>query len=132
MVRPNPQAEKAEICERIADGQSLAEICRSEHMPKKTLVYEWLRDDKAFAEDYARARETQADSDADAINDIADKVLRGEIEPQAARVAIDAKKWAAGVRKPSKYGPKLELAGDADKPLMVTTVKYVVSDPGAR
>ncbi len=31
-----------EICDRIADGESLVKICSDAKMPKKTAVYEWL------------------------------------------------------------------------------------------
>ena len=34
----------------------------------------------------------------------------GLIDPNAARVAIDAYKWSAGKRKPKKYGEKVEIA----------------------
>ena len=45
-----------EICDRIADGESLVKICSDAKMPKKTAVYEWLLRHKEFAEIYARAR----------------------------------------------------------------------------
>ncbi|MCF1502182.1 hypothetical protein L0F51_00185 [Afifella sp. H1R] len=72
----------------------------------------WLQVNDAFRQQYARARSEQADADADAIGDIAERVLRGEVEPNAGRVAIDALKWSAGKRKPKKYGDKLAIGGD--------------------
>ncbi len=128
----NPAGAKAEICERLACGESLASICRDKHTPGLTLVYAWLRDDPQFAKDYARARETQADSDADAINDIAAKVLTGEVEPNAARVAIDALKWTAGRRLPKKYGDKLAIGGADDLPPVQTLNVTALSDEALR
>ena len=103
-----------EICQRIAEGQSLAEICRSEGMPTYRQVFYWLTKNEDFANNYARAREAQADADADAIGDMANQVRLGLLDPSAARVAIDAYKWTAGVRKPKKYGNKIAVGGDSD------------------
>jgi hypothetical protein len=63
-----------EICDRIADGESLVKICSDAKMPKKTAVYEWLLRHKEFAEIYARAREDQADTLADEIHAISDEL----------------------------------------------------------
>ncbi|WP_313349093.1 hypothetical protein [Paracoccus sp. (in: a-proteobacteria)] len=102
---------KDAICEAIACGDSLAKVLRKKGMPGYSTVIRWLRDDEDFRADYARAREAQADADADKIGDIVDKVLAGKLDPQAARAAIDALKWTAGKRQPKKYGDKLELEG---------------------
>ena len=100
-----------EICALLIEGRSLAEICRMDGMPKYRAVFYRLLKDESFANDYTRAREAQADADADSIGDIAQRVLIGDLDPTAARVAIDALKWTAGKRKPKVYGDKLELDG---------------------
>lgn len=99
----------AEICERISCGESLKSIVRDEHMPGERAVFQWLRTQDAFAQLYARAREAQADADADLVGDVAQRVMKGELDPNAARVAIDALKWSAGKRKPKVYGERLDL-----------------------
>lgn len=109
-----PEEIQDEICQRIAEGQSLAEICRSEGMPRYRQVFYCLSKSETFANNYARAREAQADADADAIGDMANQVRLGLLDPSAARVAIDAYKWTAGVRKPKKYGNKIAIGGDDD------------------
>ena len=45
-----------EVCERIADGQSLRHICDSEHMPDLATIKRWLRQDEAFRTQYTQAR----------------------------------------------------------------------------
>lgn len=74
-------------------------------------VFNWLGDEtkKEFLEQYARAKEEAADALADDIQDISDKVLKKEYDPQAARVAMDGKKWIASKLKPKRYGDKLEV-----------------------
>jgi transposase-like protein len=112
------------ICERLAEGASLAEICREDGMPAQRTVFQWLTKHESFAHDYARAREAQADADADAIGDMAAQVRRGELDPTAARVAIDAYKWTAGKRKPKVYGDKIDVTsgGEAMKAPIFQTI----------
>ncbi|MTH65061.1 hypothetical protein [Paracoccus shanxieyensis] len=100
---------KAAICEAIAEGKSLVQTLKAKGMPGYTAVMNWLREDEDFAASYARAREAQADADADKISFIASEVAAGNMDPQAARVAIDALKWTAGKRQPKKYGDKLDM-----------------------
>lgn len=107
--RKSNEEIKAAICEAIASGDSLVKILRESGMPGYRTVMTWLSEDEDFQQNYARAREAQGDAYADRIDDVADRVLSGEIDPQAARVAIDALKWSAGKRLPKKYGDKLGL-----------------------
>src|SRR4051794_12935835 len=62
----------AEICVRIADGESLRAICNDLHMPGKATVLRWLHDDEEFRDQYARARESQAEGFADDLIEISD------------------------------------------------------------
>lgn len=112
MGRPSKYSETLadEICWRIRCGESLKQIVRDEDMPEERTVYRWLDDERheAFRQQYARAREGMADADADSVSDIGRRVLTGEIDPQAARVAMDALKWSAGKRNAKKYGDKIQ------------------------
>lgn len=110
------------ILHGIAEGNSLVSILKEDdELPSYTTVMKWLREYPEFAANYARAREDQADNDADKIGDIAEQVVKGKIDPQAARVAIDAYKWAAGKRKPKVYGEKMMVGGSADMdPIQMT------------
>lgn len=121
------------ICMRIAEGESLREIVKTEGMPDRTTVYDWLLRDETFANQYTRAREEQADTLADEILAIADenpevdyirdkhgavidiKIDSGYVSYQKQR--IEARKWIAMKLKPKKYGDKLALGGDAENPL---------------
>lgn len=119
-------AYKAVICERIADGESLRQICGDDGMPATSTVFVWLTQDPQFAEQYARAREAQADAMFDDILSIADDGRNDWVEKRNAegqvigwqengeairrsQLRIDARKWMAGKLKPKKYGEKLEL-----------------------
>lgn len=118
----------AKFCSMIALGNSLRSVVQMKGMPGHTTVYRWLQQHEEFREHYAHAKEDSGDSDADKIEEIAEKVLRGEVDPQAGRVAMDAYKWTAGKKRPKKYGDRMQLAGDADSPLTVNLVKYAASN----
>lgn len=116
---------KLTICERIADGESLRSICDAEGMPATSTVFLWLTQDDAFAEQYARAREAQADALFDDILTIADDGRNDWMERKNAdgqdigwqengealrrsQLRIDARKWMAGKLKPKKYGDRIQ------------------------
>lgn len=99
----------AVICTQLAEGKSLRKICEAEGMPAPSTVYLWLQCHETFSEQYTRARSEQADSYADRIGDIAERAFEGEVDPNAARVAVDALKWAAGKLAPKKYGERVAV-----------------------
>ena len=118
------------ICIRIAEGESLREIVKTAGMPDRTVIYDWLLRHPEFANQYARAREEQADTLADEIIAIADespetvevrdkngKVLDIKIDSgyvNYQRQRIDARKWTAMKLKPKKYGDRVALEGVED------------------
>lgn len=128
MGRPSDYSHEVadQICERIADGESLKGICEDAEMPSKSTVFKWLSIHAEFADKYARARETQADAIFDEILDIADDGRNDWMERKDAedenlgwrengealrrsQLRIDARKWMAGKLRPKKYGEKLEI-----------------------
>jgi len=101
------QATADLICERIATGESLRSICRDKEIPDKATVLRWLQSDERleFRDQYARAREAQADHYFDAIIEIADDET---LDVNRSRLMVDARKWAAGKLRPKVYGEKVE------------------------
>ncbi len=73
------EALAAEICRRLAEGESLRAICADKAIPGISTVMGWLFDGNhgEFSEQYARAREAQAEIRADEIVDIADDASGG-------------------------------------------------------
>lgn len=114
------------ICERIADGESLRTICDSEDMPAKSTVFRWLAASEPFRDQYAHAREAQADSLVDDMLDIADDARNDWMVKRNAdgeqvgwqengdairrsQIRLDTRKWIAARMQPRKYGDKLDL-----------------------
>lgn len=122
-----------EICFRIVQGESLNRIVKnSDNMPDIATVYRWLLVNETFRNMYAQAKEDQADTLADEIQDISDErpmmtiVTDDEtIEKLDAvginrnRLRVDARKWIAAKLKPRKYGDRQIIAGDAENPLAI-------------
>lgn len=76
--------------ELISAGASVREACAELGIARATLI------DNVDADQYARAREEGYLSQADEILDWEHKLLNGEMDPQAARVALEARKWRLG------------------------------------
>lgn len=104
----------ARICAMIADGKSLRSIARESGIPTLTTIFEWLGSKPEFAEQYARAKDAQADAMSEDILEIADELPamteKGIDSADVAnrRLRIDTRKWLASKLKPKKYGDKLE------------------------
>jgi hypothetical protein len=108
-----------EICRRIAEGESLRRICSEEDMPKRRTVFDWLDAYEEFRTKYARAREWQAETHVDEMQDIADDArndwmevndpdnpgfrLNGE-HIQRSKVRLEQRRWYAEKLLPKKYG----------------------------
>lgn len=135
--RPSKYSDKlaARICERLAEGRSLREICGSDDMPPESTVRQWVVDDReGFSAQYARAREAQADLMAEEILDIADNASNDWMERngddnegwqvngehiQRSRLRVDSRKWLMSKLKPKKYGDKVQHSGDPDNPVQI-------------
>src|ERR1017187_8311979 len=114
MARPSDYTQETAftICERLVEGDSLRSICLADDMPAIRTVFQWLTKHKEFAQQYALAREAQADTLADEITDIADDGSNDWVEkygkdgkPEGweyngdhvnrSRLRVDARKWVA-------------------------------------
>lgn len=110
----------AEICRRLAGGESLRRICSDDHLPNDRTVRQWAADNRnGFYPQYARARDLGLDVMADEIIDIADdgqndyietedgrEVLNGE-HIQRSRLRVDSRKWYLSKLAPKRYGDRM-------------------------
>jgi hypothetical protein len=106
------------ICERLANGESLAEICADRSMPGLRTVVRWAAENEGFGAEYARAREAQAEVMDAKILATADEAGK---DPAAARVKIGAYQWRAAKLAPKRYSERQVLAGDPEAPLFPET-----------
>jgi hypothetical protein len=110
--KPRPSEYTAEtgetICDRIAEGESLAKICSDPSMPTRDTVRRWCSEHEDFRKEYEFAESFALDWLADETVDLADdfrpsvleKVSRGKVvrvrDPEAfqrCRLKIDVRWW---------------------------------------
>lgn len=108
-----------EICVRIANGESLRKICKDDDMPNLTTVWKWLNNNPELDKQYMRAREEQAETFVDEIQEISDAIIPlgpdGKIDNGAvnqARLRVDARKWIASKLKPKKFGDYTKIQAE--------------------
>jgi hypothetical protein len=115
-----------EICNRLALGESIRHITKDKHMPSSATIFNWLldADKRPFLEQYATARNIQAENMFEELNELADLSvhdIRGDDKSDNARVQarklqVDTRKWFLSKVLPKKFGDKLDLTSD-NKPL---------------
>ncbi len=121
------KALATEICGRMAEGETLTDICREEGMPSRETVRRWQDKHEGFSGVYTRAREMQADHYADMIiaiahdgsKDLVERQKRGETVKvvdqdhiQRDRLKVDALKWISSKMAPKSYGDRLQHTGE--------------------
>jgi hypothetical protein len=129
-----------EICRRLAEGQSLREICRTDGMPTETAVRLWAKQDRdGCAVRYTQAREAGYERLADELLEIADdgsndwvrrETERGAVEitldhehVSRSRLRVDTRKWMLSKMLPKVFGDRLQhanAAGDGDATVHIT------------
>lgn len=108
------------ICEKIAQKEPVHRFAGKDGLPSESVIYEWLAEDRSFAERYAHARARAAERFAFGALEIAENTGRVVIEkapdgtqqavtltPDVARVRVDVLKWAAGKFAPKVYGDRI-------------------------
>lgn len=124
---------RALLCERVASGRSLRDICSDDDMPAISTVELELDRNAEFSEQYARAYERSADAIVEECYNIADDgsndwmkkndgenpgyVLHGE-HIQRSKLRVDFRKWDAARRNPRKFGDKLAVDATITGPEM--------------
>lgn len=120
-----------EICDRLANGETLTSICTDEHMPERRTVIRWKTADvDGFMSRYVRAREDQRELWSDELIDISDdgrndwmekRVGRDETITVLNKEAVDRSKLRADTRKwlltkldRITYGDKVEQTHKGD------------------
>ena len=115
------QETAAEICQRIAEGETLRKICASEGMPVMSTIFAWLAEHEEFSKQYAKAREVQQEQMAEEILEISDdgrndtytdengnERTNSEVVARS-RLRVDARKWLLSKMAPKKYGDRLDV-----------------------
>ena len=121
------------ICEQLAAGKTLREVCRQEGMPDESAVRKWVLENReGFSPQYAQAREIGYQAMADELLEIADDGQNDWMERngqddegwqangehlQRSRLRVDTRKWLLAKALPKVYGDRLLHGNDPDNPM---------------
>ena len=111
----------SKVCAEIVQGRSLRTIGSMEGMPSVSCIFTWFDKYPEFKEQYARAKEEQADAFAEEILDISDDGTNDWMENfdkegnaigwkvngesiQRSKLRVDSRKWLMSKFKVKKYG----------------------------
>ena len=109
-----------EICNKLALGTPLAEICRAEGMPCRQTVHNWMAENEAFAGRIARAREDGYEAIAADCLKIADGTEHDTIATESgdrpntewisrSKLKIETRLKLLSKWYPAKYGDKIDV-----------------------
>lgn len=96
------------ICKLLMEGMSLRAICKEDGIPHIATVLAWLHRHPEFNEQYARAREVQAEVMAEDIIMYADTATEEAGSVAKARLQVDARKWYASKVATRRFGDKIQ------------------------
>ena len=96
---------------RIGNGESLRGVSRDLGVPFQTVWSSIMIDEKRKAT-YEDAKISRAHFHAAKIEEIIEEVELGNIDPQVARVSIDARKWLAAKMYPKFFSDRVQLQHD--------------------
>lgn len=149
-----------ELLTRLAAGETLTAICADDHMPTRNAVHRWTvmppaDVPKSFRDEYARARELQAETYFDQVLEISDgahqeaaliaeAVAAGEdvtaraaayrqtylAEMAARRLRFDARRWVTARIAPWRYGDQIKHQHQISGQASIQVVSGVDSAPG--
>jgi hypothetical protein len=128
--------DKDSIIERVLGGMrsglSAYKACQAAGVPLSTFVG-WCDADPDLADKYARAREELIEGMAAEILELSDSAVPlthdGKQDWQAIqqrKLQVDSRKWLLSKLAPKKYGDKLEVSGDPERPLTIEKIERVI------
>lgn len=130
------------ICEQLAEGVPLREICRQDGMPAWRTVYDWKDAYPDFATRITRAREIGEDAISQECLRIADTPVMGTKTVSKAtgmeitegdmiehrKLQIETRLKLLAKWNPKKWGDKMQHTGEDGGPLTVNIVRYGEKD----
>jgi hypothetical protein len=112
------------ICDAIAGGEPLADVCERPGRPDRYTLSRWLKTNQDFQAAYACALEVVADRYAAEIIALADGTGGDGAEPATGKrdsadtvarlkLRIDTRKWLMAKLAPNKYGDRIAAVAKA-------------------
>ena len=130
MGRPSKYNPKLgdEICERLAEGESLLRMCRDDHLPHSRVVRRWVLGQgipEAHAEDFRSNYNEARLAYEDCVFEELDEVARRATQSDVARATLwsSNSKWSLARMNRAKFGDRhdLGLHGTPGEPPVTTS-----------
>lgn len=134
----NPEQAARVISTIAVTPKGLRSICNAEEMPSVAAVMAWLNEVPAFAEQYARAKQEQAELMAEDMLEIADdgrndtfttaegKEIVDSDVIQRSKLRVDTRKWLMSKLLPKKYGDSMDVTSKGESIGQVPQVTLVM------
>lgn len=134
------------ICETIATSNKGLRTIAAENDITVTTIMKWLSENKKFSEQYARAKEDQADYLIEEMLVIADNTTNDTIHVEneaggydmpnhewinRSKLRVDVRKFIAAKLKPKKYGDKIDVTTDGKEikqPVIINTTPEIAKN----
>ena len=134
-TKPGSQ-DRAALAKKVLEGMhgglSCFKACQAAGVPHSTFIG-WVNVDQELADRYTRAREELIERMAQEVLELSDVDVglqpdgkRDWAAVQKHRLQVDTRKWLLSKLAPKKFGDKLELSGDPDRPLAIQKIERVV------
>jgi hypothetical protein len=102
-----------EICERLAEGESLLRMCEDDHMPWSRTVRRWMLGQgipekyyEEFSQNYAKARLSYEDCVFEKLDSMP---LDVKLDPQRAKIWSENTKWSLKNMNRAKFSDRQDL-----------------------
>jgi CCR4-NOT transcriptional regulation complex NOT5 subunit len=102
-----------ELIDCVAQGESLHAWCKRQDFPYTT-VREWIERVPERLERYERARIARAEWHVSDIEEMLTEVRTGNLDPSAARVIAENKRWIASRMDPHLWGEKVQINAEVN------------------
>lgn len=102
------EALQQEIIDCVSQGESLHAWCKRQDFPYTT-VKEWINRVPARKSRYEDARISRAEWHISDIEEMLTDVRKGDLDPSAARVIAENKRWIASRMDPHIWGEKVQI-----------------------
>lgn len=107
-------------------------ICQLDGMPSTSTVQKWYALYPEFHQACRNARDLCADSELERHNMLIDEVISGELEPDKARVVLQALQWRIAMLDKTRYGDKpskLTITNNTDNRRVDVTLETLKLQP---
>ena len=98
--KPQTRAKVQNVLDLVGEGMSVMQACARAGLARSVFLKYVSRDE------YARARDAQADAHFDEMADLEEQCRAGILDPQAFRALLDSRKWRLARMRPKIYGDK--------------------------